>query len=124
MPNWKGKTDHPDDPDGPSDDPPAAERRRIAKVLHDERGNARVEWSRAQGHLERTPLSLEDGPPGTNPERGYNPYEKTARPPAGRLPERERERRPKRDLRRLSDWIKRMRELEERKSRGEPDGED
>jgi hypothetical protein len=97
----------------------AAERRRIARVVHDDRGNAKVEWQSAPADYERTTLAIDEAPVTRKPEEGYNPYGGTQ----ARL--RSKERRPpsgKRDLHKLSEWIKKMRELEERKKRG--DGED
>jgi hypothetical protein len=96
------------------------ERRRIGKVVHDERGNARLEWADAPADAERPALSLEETQPAYKPESGYNPYEKAPRgrqqaPPA---PDEPLSARPvKRDLRKLSEWIKQMRELEERRRR-------
>jgi hypothetical protein len=93
----------------------AAERRRIARVVHDDRGNAKVEWENAPADYERTTLAIDDAPLTRKPDEGYNPY-------GGHSPARPKERPPpnsKRDLRKLSDWIKKMRELEERKKRGE-----
>lgn len=106
-------------PTPPQRDPTGAtsilERRRIAKVVHDDRGNAQVEWVAAPPDLERVQLSLEDDA-GARPERGYDPYQKS---PKGRPQPDVPERPVKRDLRRLSEWIKQMRELEARKQRGE-----
>jgi hypothetical protein len=96
------------------------ERRRLGKVVHDERGNARVEWVDAPEGTERPTLSLEETQPAFKPERGYNPYEKNARALQG--PREDPSARPaKRDLRKLSEWIKQMRELEERRRRGDDD---
>jgi hypothetical protein len=68
-----------------------AERRRVGTVVHDDRGNAKVEWRAAPADEERPVLELlgEDG--------------------ASR----------RTDLRKLSEWIKKMRELEERKREDE-----
>lgn len=96
------------------------ERRRIAKVVHDDRGNAQVEWVQAPPDTERVHLSLEDDGATKRPEHGYDPYQKT---PKGRIGSRTPERPVKRDLRKLSEWIKQMRELEARKQRGD-DAED
>jgi hypothetical protein len=107
---------------------PPANRRRASQIVHDERGNARVEWIEA-GYagvpLEREPLSIEATPGrGENPrlatERaratGFEPY---ARAGAPRVPEAKKP--IKRDLRKLGEWIKLKRELEAR--RGEDDSE-
>src|SRR5690348_6475539 len=80
------------------------ERRRIGRVVHDERGNARVEWVKAPNEGERVALSLEDSKASGRPERGYDPYQKEA----GARPGGEPAERPKRDLRKLSEWIKQM----------------
>ena len=99
----------------------AAERRRAAKVIHDDRGNATVEWVDAPANHERPLLSLDETDPVKKRREGYNPYETIANKPRDPLhgggdpygrPQ-------KRDLRKLSEWIKQMRELEERKKRGD-----
>ena len=94
------------------------ERRRLAKVVHDDRGNAQVKWVEAPPDHERVHLSLEDdASTGTKrPGGGYDPYQKAAK---ARLGGPDTSRSGKRDLRKLSDWIKQMRELEARKQRGE-----
>jgi hypothetical protein len=103
--------------------PPGAtpdERRRIGEVVHDDRGNASVRWQDAPADYERTKLELvsEAGPTPSAPQ-GCNPYEQpglgttqTQRNPWLRD---EPTRRSRTDLRRLSEHIKRMRELEARK---------
>ena len=108
-------------------DPAASERRRIGEVVHDERGNARVEWRDAPADYERPRLEIEDD--GTtqrrlailNDGRGgdpTNPYNRSAEAKRAGSPPPQ-----KRDLRKLSEWIKMMREMEERKARGEPEEE-
>jgi len=84
--------------------------------VHDDRGNAKVEWQAAPVDYERTTLELDDSSLTRKPDEGYNPYGTggSARPRG-----KERPAPPKRDLRKLSEWIKKMRELEERKKRGE-----
>jgi hypothetical protein len=104
-----------------SEDPAAAaqntERRRFGRIVRDDRDTATVEWIDAPPNYDRVPLSIEGTqPPG--PKRvqgGYNPYE-TISPNKSLNPDK---RPAKRDLRKLSAWIKQMRELEERKKRGE-----
>jgi hypothetical protein len=100
-----------------------ANRRRASQIVHDERGNARVEWvdgSFTGAPLERAPLSIEKTPPrGENArlsvERvratGFNPYARVGNGPPAVV------KKPpaKRDLRKLGDWIKLKRELEARK---------
>ncbi len=99
-----------------------AKHRRIGKIVRDERDTASVEWVAAPPGYDRVPLSLEGTLPtnakGVRPSAtgGYNPYE-TIAPQKAKVPA---EKPPvKRDLRKLSEWIKQMRQLEERKKRGE-----
>ena len=99
-----------------------AERRRVAKIVRDDRDTATVEWVGAPPDYERVPLSVE-GSLARGLRRaptGYNPYE-TVSPSKPAAPDT----RPvKRDLRKLSAWIKQMREIEERKKRGDDEDED
>jgi hypothetical protein len=117
------------DKSNPTGEPTGAtsilERRRIAKVVHDDRGNATVEWVKAPQDGERVTLSLEDTATAPRPERGYDPYQtpakarsagKPVKQPGAGMPERPAK---PRDLRKLSEWIKQMRELEARKQRGD-----
>ncbi len=106
-------------PAAPSD---TAKHRRIGKIVRDERDIASVEWVAAPPGYDRVPLSLEGTlPPNANGIRasatgGYNPYETMAPQKAKAAAEK----RPvKRGLRRLSEWIKQMRELAGRKKRGD-----
>ncbi|HYM27459.1 MAG TPA: hypothetical protein VET66_04885 [Steroidobacteraceae bacterium] len=99
---------------------PAAERRRIGMVVHDDRGNASVSWHDAPSDYERPVLEVL-GNPGLSikHEETFDPYaRRTARKPGGG-PNTVTTRT---DLRRLSEWIKMMRELEARKR--EDGGED
>jgi hypothetical protein len=103
---------------------PPANRRRASQIVHDDRGNARVEWidaGFAGVPLEREPLSIEATPPRGVTARlsvervrstGFDPY---ARIGGAHAPE---PRKPagKRDLRKLGEWIKLKRELDARKS--------
>jgi hypothetical protein len=93
----------------PEDAATAAERRRVGKVVHDERGNASVEWQAAPTGEGRQVLEVlgEDGLAVKSDEVSYDPYSRN-RPLGARSGKRT-------DLRKLSDWIKQMRELEERK---------
>ncbi|HEU5135986.1 MAG TPA: hypothetical protein VFU13_12625 [Steroidobacteraceae bacterium] len=111
--------------------PQGANRRRASQIVHDERGNARVEWIDA-GYagvpLERAPLSIEQTPPRgaaarlsveRNRAGGFDPY---ARVGSAHVPEAKKA--PvKRDLRKLSEWIKLKRELDERKLQDDHDVE-
>jgi hypothetical protein len=100
----------------PEDAASAAERRRVAKVVHDERGNASVEWQAAPVGEGRQVLEVvgEDGLAVKSDEVSYDPYARH-RPQQTRSGKRT-------DLRKLSEWIKQMRELEERKrTEADPD---
>lgn len=110
----------------------ATNRRRASQIVHDDRGNARVEWIDA-GYagvpLERAPLSIESTPArGENAkltvERkragGFDPY---ARVGAAHIPEPKKPAPVKKDLRKLGEWIKLKRELESRKSQDDSDVE-
>ena len=81
-------------------------------MVHDDRGNASVEWQAAPAKQERPVLEVlgENGLALKNDEVSYDPYSNhRARKPSGRA---------RTDLRKLSEWIKQMRELEERKRNG------
>jgi hypothetical protein len=101
-------------------------RRRLSRIVHDHKGNARVEWLDAPADYDRQKFEIEDAGPSTvQPQRSlstgslalagegasdsHNPYM--------RIPEAERKRSPgqRTDLRKLSAWIKMMRSLEEAK---------
>lgn len=81
----------------------------MARVVHDERGNGSVEWRAAPADHERPVLELqgEDGLALTKEEVSYDPYARS-RPRTAGVGRRT-------DLRKLSDWIKQMRELENRR---------
>jgi hypothetical protein len=110
----------------------ASNRRRVSQIVHDERGNARVEWidaGRAGVPLDRAPLSIQPTPArGVNAkltvERkgagGFDPY---ARVGAAHIPEAKKKVPVKKDLRKLGEWIKLKRELESRKSEDDSDVE-
>jgi len=89
---------------------PAAERRRIGTVVHDDRGNASVSWRDAPADYERPVLEVL-GNPGLSikNDETYDPYARRASRNNGGS--------TRTDLRKLSEWIKLMRELEERKRR-------
>jgi hypothetical protein len=102
---------------------PEAERRRIGQVAHDERGNAFLNWRDAPADHERPVLEiLGEGSLGSaNHDISYDPYARTRaaresaplRKPTGGT--------TRTDLRRLSEHIKLMRALEERRRNGEDD---
>jgi hypothetical protein len=102
----------------------SANRRRLAKVVHDDRGMASVEWLDAPENYVRPVLELEDGASATSRLKAlrdqaplsiakqdpFNPYHRSGQdssPTHGGT---------RRDLRKLSAWIKMMREIEERKA--------
>ena len=103
----------------PQDAAPPAERRRIGKVVHDDRGNASVEWLAAPADHERQVLEVQGGD-----ERLTLRSEETSYDPYARKRPREAGRGTRTDLRKLSEWIKMMKELEERRRNGGGGGAD
>jgi hypothetical protein len=94
-----------------------ARRRRIGLVVHDDRGNASVEWREAPGDYQRPVLEILGEPKLTiQTEENCDPYAR------GTVPTRAAKANggntTRTDLRKLSEWIKMMRELEERKRNG------
>lgn len=99
-----------------NDATPEAERRRIGRVVHDERGNASVSWRDAPADHKRHVLEvLGEGNLSLKPEETFDPY---ARPKAQAKARTATGNTARTDLRKLSEWIKLMRELEERKRNG------
>jgi len=100
-----------------------ANRRRIGVVVHDDRGMASVEWHDApDGTIERPVLEIL-GNPGLalqDDAVSYDPYARhtTTFPRTGPGST------TRTDLRKLSEWIKKKRELEERKARGDVDDDE
>jgi hypothetical protein len=98
----------------PQDATPQVERRRKATVVHDERGNASIEWRAAPANQERPVLEVqgEERLALKSDEISYDPYSSKGqrRPGGGRT-----------DLRRLSEWIKLMRDLEDRQRDADKD---
>ena len=90
------------------------ERRRLSRVRHDDRGNAYVEWIDAPAELvERPKLEIQRDELQLDAEHSaYNPYSN------GTGVGRKSGNTTRTDLRKLSEWIKKMRELEERKRDG------
>jgi hypothetical protein len=99
----------------PTEPPSQSERRRIGTVVHDDRGNASVTWRDAPADLERPVLEVLGDPTlSIKNEESFDPYaRRDARPPRHSGGSATRT-----DLRKLSEWIKMMRELEERKKNG------
>ena len=92
------------------------ERRRLSRVRHDDRGNAYVEWVDAPAEMVKRPNLEIEGEPGElelqTERKAYNPYanESGVARKTGNT--------TRTDLRKLSEWIKMMRDLEERKRSG------
>jgi len=84
--------------------------------VHDDRGNASVRWRDAPADYERPVLELvrEQGP-APRSEEGCDPYSQRGLGTTLRELPPSAPRRARTDLRKLSEHIKRMRELEERK---------
>jgi len=79
-------------------------------VVHDDRGNASVTWRDAPADMERPVLEVLGDPAlsiKNEREESFDPYARRGAP-EGRSSTRT-------DLRKLSEWIKMMRELEQRK---------
>jgi hypothetical protein len=92
--------------------PPEANRRRLGRVVHDERGNAYVTWHDAPADEKRHVLEILGDPAlKVKTEESYDPY---ARREARTAAAPGKPSKPK-DLRKLGEWIKLMRELEARK---------
>jgi hypothetical protein len=128
MEDRKHRPTHPDptpSAQGQSETTAQGARRRLSRIVHDHKGTARVEWQDAPpDHVRQvfeiegaraspsgTGRSLDTGSLAVNSEDTHNPYM--------RIPEADRQRGPngRTDLRKLSAWIKMMRELEEAKKR-------
>lgn len=97
--------------------PEAPERRRVGRIVHDDRGNASVSWHDAPTNYRRQVFEIESeqshGLQLETKPRTFDPYA-SAHPS-----EPKKSAGPKTDLRKLSEWIKMMRDLEERKRKGE-----
>ena len=93
----------------------SGERRRLSRVRHDDRGNAYVEWVDAPADLIKRPkLEIEDESAGLQletPQTSCDPYSNRA----GAARTKGSGNTSRTDLRKLSEWIKMMRDLEERK---------
>ena len=93
------------------------ERRRIGRIVHDDRGNASVDWLDAPADYPRDVLEIEGEQPAAlsiqTAPRTFNPYERNT------LPGSKGTGTTRKDLKKLSEWIKMMRELEEKKRKGE-----
>src|SRR3569833_2852258 len=82
------------------------QRRRIARIVHDDRGNASVNWLDAPSDYKRPVLEVEDEPGALaieRPRQTFAPYACAPLPAPKRAPA------PRKDLRKLSEWIKMLR---------------
>lgn len=134
MNSKNGKWAHVEEPE----ERPENERRRIGRIVHDDRGTATVEWRDAPADHERQKFEIES----TGSSRGdsklrrglepsleirnedtFNPYDRKGNTFSGRLaaPAAPASKGGKRDLRKLSEWMKLMRSMEERKKSGDSD---
>lgn len=109
----------------PPESVPDTERRRIGEVVHDDRGNASVRWLDAPSDYQRPVLEVApDSAAARKLEESFDPYGRGATPgTASSTPDTATSKRStgnttRTDLRKLSEWIKMMRELEERKRNG------
>jgi hypothetical protein len=94
----------------------ATNRRRLGTIVHDDRGNALVEWHDAPADEQRPVLEVLGEPQlALQNDESYDPY---ARHTAS-LPKPNPGNTTRTDLRKLSEWIKMKRELEARKLRGD-----
>jgi hypothetical protein len=93
--------------------PQEANRRRLGRVVHDERGNAFLTWHDAPADEKRHVLEILGEPKLTvKSEESFDPY---ARLEARAAVVPGKPAKPK-DLRKLGEWIKMMRELEARRA--------
>jgi hypothetical protein len=119
-------------------------RRRIGQIVHDDRGSASVQWHDAPLDHERQKFEIEDtrgSGRGDTKLRGgiqlevrnadtFNPYDRSPDTFAGKPAtpsglqgghDGPGAKGGKRDLKKLSEWLKLMRAMEERKKNGEPE---
>ncbi|MGB6487218.1 MAG: hypothetical protein WBE91_10085 [Steroidobacteraceae bacterium] len=96
----------------------SGERRRLSRVRHDDRGNAYVEWVDAPADLIKRPkLEIQDESTELQletPQTSCDPYSNRS----GAARSKSSGNTTRTDLRKLSEWIKMMRELEDRKREG------
>ena len=92
-------------------------RRRIGMIVHDDRGMASLDWHYAPADEERPVLEILGSPELAvkNDDPSYDPYARHA----ASLPKTNPGNTTRTDLRKLSEWIKMKRALEERKLRGD-----
>ena len=133
MNRYNGKRNPPDHNDNKEERNFA--RRRIGQIVHDDRGAASVEWRDAPLDHERQKLEIEEtrgsGRGDTKLRNGlslevrnddtFNPYDRKPDTFAGVPGAPAGPKGGKRDLKKLSEWLKLMRAMEERKKNGEPE---
>src|SRR5262245_25958060 len=117
---YSGKRNPPDDEN--RDTTGSFERRRIGHIVHDERGTASVEWRDAPPEFERQKLEVErtagSGREDTKLRSGFNPtlevttddtfnpYDRSPDTFSGRPGTASGPKGGKRDLKKLSEWLK------------------
>ncbi len=102
----------------------------MGRIVHDDRGNALVQWEEAPSGYERPVLEIEqtgahralDPRLGADqltldPHNSFDPYA-NSRPLEHKPAQKSTGTTSRTDLRKLSEWIKLMREMEQRKQRG------
>src|SRR5262249_24090400 len=107
----------------------------MGRIVHDDRGNALVQWEEAPPDFERPKLEIEQTGShralshtlgadqlSLDPHNSFDPYASSR--PLERKPSRSTGTTSRTDLRKLSEWIKLMREMEQRKQRGDPEEEE
>jgi hypothetical protein len=108
----------------PPDDPPRTpdgriQRRKLGRIIHNDRHTTTMEWAPEDSNSERVVLQILEGPEADS-INGFQPYGRSPGAPAAVLPygqpaalspEPDAPRRPK-DLRKLGEWIKLTRKLE------------
>jgi hypothetical protein len=112
----------------------SSERRRLGRIVHDDRGSASVEWHDAPADEVRTKLEIEksasSGRGARDPlgldvlsiqteEQTFDPYSRKTVPDRKSTGSTSRT-----DLRKLSEWIKLKRAMEERQKNGASDDSD
>lgn len=119
----------------PAGDSGNSDRRRIGRVVHDDRGNAIVQWEDAPPDYERPVLEIESSGTRADPQhrlgshrlslddpQSFDPYA-NSRALERKASQQRTGNTSRTDLRKLSEWIKLMREIEQRKANPSEDDE-